>query len=178
MLGALTVIAAGVLPAATAAREPGQVHVQRSRATLAMGDRQADGFGRTSRDHQNSVIVTRSRGVRVMRGSAQQPAENTPGVIDDGPALWAAANTMIRPRDYPALYLPAPDKWPRYPVGLAGRYAALAVRTDYALARLRKLRRPMLQGAAYPAFPQAWTVHRGQAYGNVAGSLEPTLSAR
>lgn len=85
---------------------------------------------------------------------------------------------MIPARDYPAFYLPALDQWAGYRVGLAGRYAAPAARPDYALASPRKLRRPMLQGAVYPAVQQAWKVYRGAAYENVARSFAPALSAR
>jgi hypothetical protein len=174
VLSTLAVIAAIASPAFAAAREQTQVQVQRSRPTLAM----ADGLRGASRLSLSSVAVTRSRGVRVMRGSAGAPAESRGGGIDDAAAPWVAPDTIYLARDYPAFYLPARNRWAGYPVGLAGGYAALSARTDDAWARPRKLRRPMLRGAAYPEVPQASTVYRGAAYGNVARSLVPALSAR
>jgi iron complex transport system substrate-binding protein len=172
LAGILAAILGAAMPAGTAASAPARtqarVQVQRpqrivslnlcaDQLLLALADReQIAGLTRFAGDPQMSAAAAQSRGVRIMRGSAEELVALKPDLVVGMPARRSPVVTVLKARQYPALDLQSPDSYEAIrasirqvatAVGHPARGEALVARMDRDLAALPKVHRPVV--AAY-----------------------------
>jgi iron complex transport system substrate-binding protein len=168
VLGALAAICGAAMPVTTAAREPARVQLQRPRRVvsvnlcadqllLALADRgQIAGLSRYAGDAEMSAAAPRTRGMRIMRGSAEELMAIAPDLIVGMPARRSPAVSVLKGRGHRLLDLKTPDSYEAIrgsirqvaaAVGHSERGTALVAQMDRDMARLPKVHRPLV--AAY-----------------------------
>ncbi|MEW9856521.1 ABC transporter substrate-binding protein [Novosphingobium sp. M1R2S20] len=144
-------------PGQTAPRRIVSLNLCTDQLVLALADReQIAGLTRYAGDPQMSAAARESRGLRILRGSAEELVAIKPDLVIGTPARRSSAVAVLGFKTYPVLDLKSPTSYEEIrrsirevavAVGHRDRGEALIARMDRELAQLPKLRRPVV--AAY-----------------------------
>ena len=158
-LCAMALLAGGAAPAAIAHRPQRIVSLNlcADQLVLALADReQIAGLTRYAGDPQMSAAAASSRGLPILRGSAEEIVAIRPDLVIGMPARRSPAIAVLKAHKYPALDIKSPDSYAAIlrsirdvasAVGHPERGEALVSRMNRELVGLPRARRPVV--AAY-----------------------------
>jgi iron complex transport system substrate-binding protein len=164
-IGWLTLASAGILLCGAAPAEPVRapkrivsLNLCADQLVMALADRdQIAGLTRYASDPAMSAAAASSRGLAVLRGSAEEILAIDPDLVVGMPARRSPAIAVLKAHKYPALDLKSPDNYAAIQrsimqvagaVGHPERGTALVARMDRELAGLPRANRPVV-GAYY-----------------------------